>query len=103
MVYSRFQQSLSSLIIVAIFLSQTIRFIGVDSIARADAIEENQIVSLIVEESAYDTLQDEIDEYAQDIQSRMSKTRAVVFTVASDLNPYQVASLNERLYYEGIQ
>lgn len=103
MLYSRLQRAISVLTLSVLLLGPTVRFVDLSSEASADVVESTNLVSLIVEEEAWDELDDEITQYADDIRSRLPNTRAVIFTVSSDLNPYQIASLNERLYYEGIR
>jgi hypothetical protein len=72
---------------------------------RADAldIEDNEdIVSLLVEEELFSKISRDIDTYARRIQAKLPRTRTVIMTYAKDAHPFLIASANERLYYSGI-
>ncbi len=66
----------------------------------AEKEEFYNLVSIIVEEEIYDSIKEKIKRYALDIQGVMENTRVVIFPTPKDTDPFNIASLNEALYYE---
>lgn len=99
MPYSRIQQFISYTLIVSILFLQTFE---IPFLQRAQAEESSnaRIVSFIVDEDTYDDFSSEINTYAKDIQGYMDNVRVAVFPVPKTINPYEVASINERLYLQ---
>jgi len=100
MPYSRIQQFISYLLIVSILFLQTFEIPFLNK-AQAEESSNSRIISFIVDETTYDQHTSEINTYAKDIQWYMDNVRVSVFPVPRTINPYEVASINERLYYEG--
>lgn len=100
MSYSRFQQFVSYLLIVSILFLQTFEIPFLNR-AQAEDTSNSRIISFIVDEATYDELSSEIKTYAKDIQGYMDNVRVAIFPVPRDINPYEIASINERLYYQG--
>ena len=104
--YSRIQKSLSSLLIFSILISFTIRipFNGFDDFndykVFADEHEFHNIVSVIVEEWIYADIKDEINRYAKDIQWVLENTKVVILPTPKITSSFNIASLNESLYFE---
>ena len=72
------------------------------SSTRAEAKVSADIISFIVEDSIYNgAAKSKILQYAKDIQAYLSNTRVVVFPIQKTTNPFVIASINERLFYEG--
>lgn len=68
--------------------------------AFADNEEFHNIVSLIIDEDTYGSLQGKIIRYARDVQNVLENTRVVITPAPSDASPLDIASLNESLYFE---
>ena len=99
--YSRIQKWLSSFLIFSILFLQTFEVPLLDS-TRAEAKTKADIVSFIVDEDIYNgAVKSKIAQYAQDIQAYLSNTRVVIFPVQKTANPFSIASINEKLFYEG--
>lgn len=69
---------------------------------KAEAKVNTDIVSLIVDEDVYSgVVKAKISQYARDIQAYLPNTRVVIFPVSKTANPFTIASINEKLFYEG--
>lgn len=99
--YSRFQKWLSSFLIFSLFFLQTFEIPMLDS-TQANATVSADIVSFIVDDALYSgAVKSRILQYAQDIQAYLPNTRVVIFPVQKITNPFAIASINEKLFYEG--
>jgi len=99
--YTRFQRFLSSALIFSILFLQTVEIPLLD-VTRAEAKVSTDIISLIVDEGIYSgAIKSKILRYAEDIQAYLPNSRAVIFPVPNTINPLNIASINEKLYYEG--
>lgn len=69
---------------------------------RAEAKVNADVISFIVDDAIYTgAVKSKIFQYAQDVQSYLPNTRVVIFPVQKTTNPYNIASINEKLFYEG--
>lgn len=69
---------------------------------RAEAKTNADIVSFIVDEDIYGgAVKSKVLQYAKDVQAYLPNTRVVIFPVQKTANPFQIASINEKLFYEG--
>ena len=100
MSYSRFQKIVSYLLIVSILFLQTFEF-PIVSQTKAASETNHQVISFLVDESAYSELSSKIKRYAEDVQGYLDNTRVAIFPLPHDINPHDVASINEKLYYQG--
>jgi predicted transcriptional regulator len=66
----------------------------------ADSATNYQIVSIIVHEDVYSSVQSRVKRYAEDIQAKLNNTKAIIYTVPRDITPQKIAALNEKLFYE---
>jgi hypothetical protein len=99
--YSRIQKWLSSFLIFSILFLQTFE-VPLLSTTRAEAKVNADIVSFIVDEDIYGGgVKSKILQYAKDIQAYLPNTRVVIFPVQKTANPFLIASINEKLFYEG--
>ena len=101
--YSKLQKSISFFLIFFILVSFTLRvpfFTFFGAIALADDLNRYNLVSIIVEEDVYDELDNEIERYAQDIQWVLENTKTIIIPTKKETNPFNIASLNEKLYFE---
>lgn len=97
---NRFRKTVSAFLIFAIFALQTFQIpLSTTSAASSDV---PNIVSIIVNESTNSfSTKSRIKRYADDIQSSLENTRVVIVEVPDNVAPHNIATLNERLYYEG--
>lgn len=101
--YSKLQKIISSLLIFFILTSFTIRvpfFALFWGIAKADDDNRYNIVSIIVEKNLYNSLQSKIERYARDIQWVLEQTKTIIVPTEKETHPFNIASLNEKLYFE---
>jgi hypothetical protein len=101
--YSTFQKFLSWILIFSILLSFTIRvpFIALfwPSVF-AGSWDFYYIVSVIVNQSVYSNVKSEIERYSKDIQWKLENTRVIILPTPDDVTAFQIASLNESLYFD---
>jgi hypothetical protein len=74
--------------------------IGIIDQISADPAQNYQIVSIIVHEDVYNSIQSRVKRYAEDIQAKLNNTKALIYTVPRDITPQKIAALNEKLFYE---
>ncbi len=86
-------------LILILVISQTIH---VELFPRVEAKSEQyrDIVSIFVDNDTYATLRPKIKRYSEDVQGYLGDTRVSLFVVDSWINPAQIATKNEKLYYE---
>jgi hypothetical protein len=98
--YNKFQKFISGLLIFSLLFSITFRFpffeLGV-SAANRDIFD---LVSIIVDEDTYGKISSELLRYGKDISSVLENTKTVILPVPKDANAFQIASMNEALFYE---
>ncbi len=100
--YTKVQKFISFLLIFSIFFSFTFQvsfFSFLQTIFASDSKTYN-IVSLIVQEEIYDNIKNSVKKYAQNIQKTIPNTKTIIIPTPSDTNPFNIASLNEKLYFE---
>jgi hypothetical protein len=72
------------------------------SSTRAQAKVNADVVSFIVDDTLYSgAVKSRILQYAQDVQAYLPNTRVVIFPIQKTINPFNIASINEKLFYEG--
>ena len=59
-----------------------------------------RIISFIVDKETYSNFSSEINTYAKDIEGYMDNVRVSIFPVPRTINPYEIASINEKLYFQ---
>ena len=98
----RLKKWLSSLLIFAIFASQTIYIpLGIPDTLAAGSTSPS-LVSVIVSSSTNSgAMKSRIKRYASDIQGAMTNTRVTIVEVPDNAAPPAIAAANERLYYQG--
>ena len=67
----------------------------------ADEEKFYNIVSVIVDENIYGDIKSKLVRYSQDIQWVLENTRVVILPTPSTATAFDIASLNEKLYFEG--
>jgi len=59
------------------------------------------LVSILVDEKTYSKISSEIKIYSKNISNALENTKVVVLPFPEDASTYDIASINESLYYEG--
>lgn len=101
--YSRLQKFISSLLIFSLLFSFTFRFSFFGFIWSKVLAKDNKIyslVSIIVDEEIYSDIKTEVETYAKDIQNTLEETRVIILPTPKDASSFQIASLNESLYFD---
>jgi hypothetical protein len=78
-----------------------IPFFSLFSSVSADEQKFYSMVSILVNEDIYDEVRSKLIRYSQDIQGVLENTKVVILPVPTDASVLDVASLNEKLYFEG--
>jgi hypothetical protein len=99
--YSKLQKFISSLLIFSLLFGITFRFPLPSFLVSAASNEVFDLVSIIVPENTYSELKNEIDRYGKDISSVLENTKTVILPIPAGTTAFQIASMNEALYYEG--
>jgi hypothetical protein len=58
---------------------------------------------VIVNEDMYDSLKGSLSTYANNISNQLENTKVVILPTPSNASSYEIASLNESLYFEGLK
>lgn len=106
--YSRIQKFISGILIFSLLFSLTFRVSFEGLLNQVFAWDTNayNIVSIIVQDDLYNAwvfssdVKSEIDRYAEDIQKTLPMTKVIIIPTKTSENPYNIASLNEKLYFE---
>jgi hypothetical protein len=99
--YSKWQKFLSGLVLFSLFFSVTVRVPIGNFGAHAGSSNFYNLVSIIVDEATYGDISSDLNRYAEDIQGVLENTRVAIFPTPDNTTPFQIASLNESLYFEG--
>ncbi len=100
MSYSKIQKFLSSLVLFSILFSITVRVPFYNFSAFAGSSDFYDIVSVIVEEEIYDDIKMEVNRYAADIEGVLDNTKVIILPTPKDTDVFNIASVNEALYFE---
>ncbi len=103
MKYKNWQKILSSITLFFLFFSITFRlpfFSIFSSSVFAEKTDFYNLVSIIVNEDIYDQVKNKVERYANDIQWALENTRAVILPVPSNASAFELASINEGLYFD---
>ncbi len=95
-----FHKFTSFSLIFLLLVSQTIQVSFFDEVS-AQVEDYRDVVSIFVDSDTYDATKAKILRYAEDMQSYLGSTRISLHIVPSDMGPEKIASINEKLYYEG--
>ncbi|EKE27248.1 MAG: hypothetical protein ACD_3C00233G0001 [uncultured bacterium (gcode 4)] len=97
--YSKIQQSISYFLIFAILFLNSFQIPMIDKTSAASWVNI-ELISIIVHEDVYGSISSRIKRYAEDIQTKLNNTKALIYTVPRDITPQKIAALNEKLFYE---
>lgn len=100
MKYSKFQKFLSSFLIFSLLSGITFKIPFFDFLATASGSEYYDLVSIIVDEDTYSDISSELKRYSKDISNVLENTKVVILPVPKTATSYDIASMNEALYYE---
>jgi hypothetical protein len=53
-----------------------------------------------VQEEIYDGVKSSVNTYARNIQKVLENTKTMIIPIPGDTHPFNIASLNEKLYFE---
>lgn len=94
------QKVISGITLFCLFFSITFRFPGIFFDVSAGNKDFYNLVSVLVSEDVYDDISSQVEQYAKDVQKKLENTRVVILPTPVDATPFQIASLQESLYYE---
>jgi hypothetical protein len=57
-------------------------------------------VSILVDNEIYNEVKDSVETYAEDIQKQLNNTKVIIIPTPKSATAFQIASLNENLFYE---
>ena len=100
--YTKIQKYTSFLLIFSILFSFTINisfFSFLWKLFASDGTNYN-LVSILVREDIYSSIENQIKRYATDIQWVLENTKTIIIPVPINTHPFNMASLNEKLYFE---
>ena len=99
--YTKIQKFIASIIIPFFFLGLVFRF-PIDFFGNSSAWNTKlySIVSILVDNEIYNDIKSEIETYSEDIQKQLYNTKVIIIPTPKNASSFQIASLNENLYYE---
>ena len=103
MKYTKFQRYLSFITLFFFLFSTTIHFPLPNVSVFADDNEQKNLVSIIVEENTYKSIAGWLNTYAENISKALGNTQVVIFPTPFTTPAYDIASLNESLYNQGLE
>ncbi len=100
--YNKIQKFLSFLLIFSILFSFTINitFFSFLWTIFANDTKNYNVVSIFVQEEIYDGVKSSVNTYARNIQKVLENTKTMIIPIPGDTHPFNIASLNEKLYFE---
>ncbi|MFK7779531.1 MAG: hypothetical protein QM490_00025, partial [Candidatus Gracilibacteria bacterium] len=101
MIHTKIQKFISSLILFSLLFGITFRIPFINYSTYAGSSDFYNLVSIIVDEESYDEIDTELKRYALDIQGVLENTKVVILPTPKNTDAFNIASLNESLYYEG--
>ena len=103
MKYTKFQRYLSFITLFFFLFSTTIHFPLPNVSVFADDNNQKNLVSIIVEENTYKKIAWWVNKYAENISKALWNTQVVIFPTPYTTPAYDIASLNESLYNQGLE
>lgn len=100
MKYSKIQKFISSFVLFSLLFGITFRVPFFNYSTYAGSSDFFNLVSIIVDEDSYWKIDSELKRYAQDIQGVLENTKVVILPTPKNTDAFNIASLNESLYYE---
>ena len=103
MQYSKIQRFTSFFILFFFLFSTTIRFPISDTSVFADDESYKNIVSIIVNEDIYSSIKWSLWIYSNNISQQLENTKVVILPTPATASAYEIASLNESLFFEWLE
>ena len=104
MILQKLQKILAGFLIFCFLLTFVFR-VPLEMIFPYSAFAEQRdfynLVSTLVDEDTYAEVKSKLVRYSKDIQNVLENTKVVILPTPSDASVYDIASLNESLYFEG--
>jgi len=100
MKYTKIQKFTSSFLLFSMLFSITFRVPFFDFLASASSNDYYDLVSIIVDEKTYSKISSEIKRYSKDITNVLENTKVVVLPFPETATTFDIASMNESLYFE---
>lgn len=99
---TKLQKFISFLLIFSILFSFTInvKFFGFIWTIFASDVTNYNLVSIFVEEEIYSDVDTSVKTYAENIQKTNENTKVIIIPTPKDEHPFNIASVNEKLYFE---
>ncbi|PID87581.1 hypothetical protein CSB07_00690 [Candidatus Gracilibacteria bacterium] len=101
MSYSKIQKFVSVIVLFFFFSSISINIPLLNFSVFAKSDEFYDLVSIIVDEKTYSKVSSEIKRYSKDISSVLENTKVVIIPVPEYTPSFNIASINEGLYFDG--
>lgn len=101
--YSKFQRFTSFFVLFFFLFSTTFQFPVGSFWVSADSSWYKNIVSIIVDEDMYGSVGGSLSTYASNISKQLENTKVVILPTPSTASAYEIASLNESLYFEWLK
>lgn len=98
--YTKFQKFLSSFLIFSLLSGITFKIPFFDFLVSASWNEYYDLVSIIVDEETYSDIDSELKRYSKDISNSLENTKVIILPVPKDATSYDIASMNESLFFE---
>jgi hypothetical protein len=98
--FSKLQKFISSFVIFLLLLNITVQIPLWNFWVYAWNSDFYNLVSIIVDKTTYENITNKIHRYADDIQNTLENTKVAIFPTPSWTKPFNIASLNEALYFE---
>jgi len=100
--YSKIQKIISFIVLFSFFFTSVFSFPNFRFFSKTSAASGDfyNLVSILVNEDIYSWVKTKLKRYAKDIQNNLENTRVVILPVPKDSSAFQIASLNEWLYFD---
>jgi hypothetical protein len=101
MKYSNIQKFISYILLFLFFVNISINIPPIVSLVLARESSFYSLVSIIVDEKTYSEIKPELDRYSRDISNVLENTKVVILPVPENASVFQIASMNEAMYFDG--
>ena len=100
--YTKIQKLISFIVLFSFFFTSVFSFPNLRIFSKASASSGDfyNLVSLLVNEDIYSWIESNLKRYAKDIQNNLENTRVVILPVPKDSSAFNIASLNEWLFFD---
>ncbi len=101
--YSKIQKIISFIVLFSFFFTSIFSFPNIRLYDKASASSSDfyDLVSVLVNQKIYNVLKSDVQRYAEDIQNNLENTKVVILPIPNNATAFDIASLNEWLYFNG--